>query len=85
MPLLVAMPTVIAIITVQSAVNGALMKEVVAQKRRGIARLTGPELTLVRRGDGPDPRLVELARLLARRAAREWYAHLADGRRPKRP
>ncbi|WP_255447019.1 hypothetical protein [Brucella anthropi] len=30
-------------------------------------------MTLLRRGDGPDPRLVELVRLLARRAAREAF------------
>jgi hypothetical protein len=70
------------IIIVQSAASGAIMKEVVAQKRRDIARLTEPELTLVRRGD-PDPRLVELVRLLARRAAREWYEHITEERRSK--
>ncbi|GBR07360.1 hypothetical protein [Acetobacter oeni] len=32
-----------------------------------------PELALSRPEAGPDPRLVELARLLARRAAREWF------------
>lgn len=32
-----------------------------------------PELTLLRVGDGPDPRLVEMVRLLARRAATELY------------
>lgn len=59
------------------------MQEVVAQKRRDIARLEEPELTLARRGD-PDPRLVELVRLLARRAAREWYDHITEERRMKR-
>lgn len=42
-------------------------------QQRSALRLVEPELTLVRRGDGPDPRLVELARLLARRAAREVF------------
>lgn len=42
-------------------------------KQRSPLRLVEPELTLARRGDGPDPRLVELARLLARRAAREVF------------
>jgi hypothetical protein len=32
-----------------------------------------PELSLSSVGDGPDPRLVELVRLLARRAARRWF------------
>ncbi len=41
--------------------------------RKEIRRLDEPELTLVKRGEGSDPRLVELARLLARRAALEWY------------
>lgn len=31
------------------------------------------ELTLVRHTDGPDPRLIALVRLLARRAARQCY------------
>ncbi len=43
------------------------------QQQRSALQLVEPELTLVRRGDGPDPRLVELARLLARRAAREEF------------
>lgn len=42
-------------------------------QQRSTLRLVEPELTLVRRGDGSDPRLVELARLLARRAAREVF------------
>ncbi|KAB2756310.1 hypothetical protein F9K97_21350 [Brucella anthropi] len=42
-------------------------------KQRSALRLNEPELTLLRRGDGPDPRLVELVRLLARRAAREAF------------
>lgn len=40
---------------------------------------------IVRHGDSPDPRLIELVRLLARRAAKEWYNHVAEERRPKRP
>lgn len=32
-----------------------------------------PELTLPRVGTGPDPRLVDMVRLLARRAATELY------------
>jgi hypothetical protein len=72
---------VIAIITAQSAVNGAIMKEAVAQKRKNVARFGEPELALALHGNGPDPRLVELARLLARRAARKWYDHLAEEQR----
>jgi hypothetical protein len=83
--LLVEMPMLIAITTVHSAANRAIMEKIVAQKRRSIRRLTEQELMLVRRGDDPDPRLIELARLLARRAAREWYHHVAEERRPKRP
>jgi hypothetical protein len=71
------------IIIVQSAASGAIMKEVVAQKRKDIARRAEPELTLVHRGD-PDPRLVELVRLLARRAAHEWYEHITEECRSKR-
>jgi hypothetical protein len=37
---------VIGIITVQSALNGVTMKEAVAQKRKGVARLKEPELAL---------------------------------------
>jgi hypothetical protein len=72
-------------ITVQSAVNGAIMEKIVARKRRSINQLTDPELRLARSGDGPDPHLMELVRLLARRAAREWYDHNAEERRPKCP
>jgi len=37
---------VIGIITVQSALNGVTMKETVAQKCKGVARVKEPELTL---------------------------------------
>ncbi|OLP54415.1 hypothetical protein BJF92_19245 [Rhizobium rhizosphaerae] len=53
-------------------------------KQRSALRLIEPELTLARRGDGPDPRMVELARLLARRAAREVYEEQMRERRPTR-
>lgn len=73
------------IIAVRSAVNGITMKEDGAQERRGISRLSEPELTLAPQGgSGPDPRLIEFVRLLARRAAREWYEQIAEERRPKR-
>lgn len=85
MSLLIEMPMLIAMTPEQSAANRAIMQKNVASKRRSLSQLSEPELMLVRRGDGPDPRLIELARLLARRAAREWYNHVAEGRRPKRP
>ena len=53
-------------------------------KQRSALRLNEPELTLLRRGDGPDPRLVELVRLLARRAAREVFEEQTKGRRTTR-
>lgn len=43
-----------------------------------------PELTLARRGDGPDSRLREMVRLLARRAAREVYEQEQRERRTTR-
>jgi hypothetical protein len=42
----IVLPMVVAIITVQSALNGVTMKEAFAQKRKGVARLKEPELTL---------------------------------------
>ena len=72
-----------ALFIVQSVDNSAIMKEVVAQKRRNMGQLGEPELTLVKRGN-PDPRLVELVRILARQAAREWYDHLVEERDRKR-
>jgi hypothetical protein len=42
-----------------------------------------PELAFRSRGadGGPDPRLVELVRILARRAARRWYAEQVEAQR----
>lgn len=74
----------LAIVTVQLAVNGAIMKQDAGPTRKRTARLMEPELMLAPDGGSPDPRLVELARLLARRAARKWYHHLAEERCPKR-
>ena len=53
-------------------------------KQRSVLRLVEPELTLLQRGDGPDPRLVELVRLLARRAAREVFEEQMKERRTLR-
>lgn len=41
--------------------------------RKTDAKLGKPELSLSVAADGPDPRLVSLVRLLARRAARGLY------------
>jgi hypothetical protein len=60
-------------INLQSASNDATMDHGKRQQQRSAFRLVEPELTLVRRSDGTDPRLVELARPLARRAAREMF------------
>ncbi|ASV84824.1 hypothetical protein CES85_5628 [Ochrobactrum quorumnocens] len=43
-----------------------------------------PELTLLRVGTGPDPRLVEMVRLLARRAATELYEQERKKRQTER-
>ncbi|MFC0499908.1 hypothetical protein [Asaia krungthepensis] len=71
-------------ITLQSASNGATMDHGNRPKQKSALRLVEPELTLARRGDGPDPRMVELVRLLARRAAREVYEEQIKERRPPR-
>lgn len=60
-------------INLQSLSNGATMDQDKRQQQMSALRLVEPELSLVRRGYGPDPRLSELARLLARRAAREVF------------
>ncbi|UWF60432.1 hypothetical protein [Brucella sp. 2716] len=53
-------------------------------KQRSTLRLNEPELTLLPHGDGPDPRLVELVRLLARRAAREAFEEQTKERQTTR-
>lgn len=60
-------------INLQSASNGVTMDSGKRPQQRSALRLVEPELTLKRPGDGPDLRLIELARLLARRAAREVF------------
>jgi hypothetical protein len=76
---------VLGILTVQSALCGVAMKKTVTPEHTDIARFTKPELTLASQSlNGPDPRLVEFVRLLARRAAREWYEQIIEERRPKR-
>jgi len=81
MPCLTAIVTPI---TLQLASNDPTMDNGKRPKQTSALRLREPELTLARRGNGPDPRLVELARLLARRAAREVFEEQTKGRRTKR-
>lgn len=71
-------------ITLQLASSDPTMDNGNRPKQMSALRLVEPELTLVSRGDGPDPRLVELVRLLARRAARETYEEQMKGRRTPR-
>jgi hypothetical protein len=75
----------LGIITVQATVSGVAMKETVAHGSKDNARSSEPELKLASQSaDTPDPRLVKFVRLLARRAAREWYQQIVEERRPKR-
>jgi len=75
----------LGIITFRAAVSGVTMKETVAQESKDIVQVDEAELTLGPQGaQAPDPRLVEFVRLLARRAAREWYEQIVEERRPKR-
>lgn len=51
---------------------------------RAEAEFGEPELTLAAVGDSPDPRMLALVRLLARRAARGLYEQqLKDHRTPR--
>lgn len=58
----------------------------IRKARRGESdfRLQEPELTLASGSKGPDPRLVELVRLLARRAARQWFEEMKGAPKSKR-
>jgi hypothetical protein len=60
----------------QLEVIGAMVEEPARQKRKSASRPQRPDLTLSTCGEGPDPRLVELVRLLARRAARQWFEEM---------
>ena len=53
-------------------------------ERKGMLRLIEPDRAPSGRDDEPDPRLVELVRLLARRAAREIYEEQMRQRRTTR-
>jgi hypothetical protein len=75
----------LGIITARAEVSGVTQKETIAQESEDIARVNEAELTLgPQSAHAPDPRLVEFVRLLARRAAREWYEQIVEERRPKR-
>jgi hypothetical protein len=75
----------LGIITARAEVSGVTMKETIAQESKDIARVNEAELTLgPQSAHAPDPRLVEFVRLLARRAAREWYEQIVEERHPKR-
>jgi hypothetical protein len=72
-------------ITGQAALSGVAMKEIVAQGSKDIARASEPELVLAPQNAAtPDPRLIEFVRLLARRAARNWYERTAEEHHPNR-
>jgi hypothetical protein len=71
-------------INLQPASDGATMDHGKRLKQRSSLRPVEPELTLAPRGNGPDPRLVELARLLARRAARKVFEAQMKERRTTR-
>jgi hypothetical protein len=64
----------------QSVPVGTQMKRGNQQIRKNLHRQEGPDMILARGGDGVDPRLLELVRLLARRAAREFYDEQIKGR-----
>lgn len=51
---------------------------------RSVVPVTEPEPESTPSRASPDPRLVELVRLLARRAARQWYEKMMEERRAGR-
>jgi hypothetical protein len=67
-------------IFLQSTSNCVKMKHGKRQTLRNVGLRTEPELNLARYGQDIDPRLLELVRLLARRAAREVYDEQIKGR-----
>jgi hypothetical protein len=68
----------------QLAFNGAKMKTSNRQQQKDALRLVKPDLRLLPRGNSVDPRLVELVRLLARRAARQVFEEQVKGGRAPR-
>ena len=68
------------LILLQSVLVGAQMKRGNQQIRKSLHRQEEPDMILACGCDGVDPRLVDLVRLLARRAAREVYDEQIKGR-----
>jgi len=62
--------------------EGAMLQRPPNGERPVVPPVTEPNA--VPGGGGPDPRLVELVRLLARRAARQWYEKMMEERRAGR-
>jgi len=58
------------------------MRRSIGRQAEELTRFHETGLTLPpRSGDEPDPRLVELVRILARRAARRWFARQLEAQR----
>jgi hypothetical protein len=68
----------------QSEVDGAKMETSNRQRQKIALRFVEPNLQLRRSGESIDLRLVELVRLLARRAARQVFEEQMKGRRVPR-
>jgi hypothetical protein len=75
---------IVQLMFLQSVPNGAKMKRSNQQHQKNLLRRVESDMILARGGDGVDPRLLELVRLLARRAAREVYDEQMKGRRVTR-
>ncbi len=77
------MPPILAPKLVIFVTDGAMLQRS-PNGDRPVVPVTEPELNAVPGRDSPDPRLVELVRLLARRAARQWYEKMMEERRAGR-
>jgi hypothetical protein len=64
------------------ATDGAMLQR--PPNRDPVVPVTPPDPNDLPGRDGPDPRLVELVRLLARRAARQRYEKMMEERRAGR-
>src|SRR5579864_3341016 len=91
--LLLALPICLSTATAMAMVSSLAFRNK-RSTMSGSSRLTrkrGPrhqrqELTLASRSaPGPDPRLVELVRILARRAARQWLAERVERKKADLP
>ena len=66
------------------AAGKGMMRQSTGPELEAGGGLEEPQLTLVSPPGGrPDPRLVELVRILARRAARRWYAEQVEAQRQR--